>query len=599
MLATWYIGAAALGVAAGFAIGGLFRLVVPDGTNYRYWNSVGQSVLVLIFGDEAHFWANYWKIISSTGRYVLRQLLALLVAFGPLVILMIVVAPWIWTYWNDGAAMVVLPESTGRVSESSAGTGPDRSMALQLQDGTSIPIPRDAGSFAICPSLNLSCLALQSVGFHTTVNPEATGADGRLIIVRATRNDWNPLWPYLNDPEFLFFASLSIVSVYAIFRPSQRKPAGESAHGVGGIDFILTDIAAGHANLMYKLGNFETRVYARRLAAAAPLNPVFISGLARSGTTILLEKLATLDGVATHRYRDFPFIMTPILWHRFLSVFGRRQDPIERPHKDRIQITRESPEAFEEPIWQFFFGRSLEPVSSDATVSPLMPGFREFYGEHVRKILYLRKGSRYVSKGNYNILRMRFLLDMFPDAFFLVPIRHPFTHVQSLVRQHELFSRYSENDPKVADYLRAVGHLEFGPQRMPLRFSDAGAEKSIEFWKAGNDFAGYAQQWSDVYGAVHGMLCANDKLAKRIRLVHFENLCRYPQREFAAILDFTCLSGPGVIPRLSAGIQPPARPDRFDTELFAASWGIVADVAGRFGYRPDPDDLNELGEANR
>lgn len=38
---------------------------------------------------------------------------------------------------------------------------------------------------------------------------------------------------------------------------------------------------------------------------------MYIAGLARSGTTILLEKLATHPDVVTHRYRDDPPIFSP------------------------------------------------------------------------------------------------------------------------------------------------------------------------------------------------------------------------------------------------------------------------------------------------
>ena len=84
--------------------------------------------------------------------------------------------------------------------------------------------------------------------------------------------------------------------------------------------------------------------------------PIFVAGLARSGTTILLELLSSIPSVAAHQYRDFPFVMTPALWQRFTSIFSSGKNiALERPHRDGIFITRESPEAFEEPIWQYFF----------------------------------------------------------------------------------------------------------------------------------------------------------------------------------------------------------------------------------------------------
>jgi hypothetical protein len=92
----------------------------------------------------------------------------------------------------------------------------------------------------------------------------------------------------------------------------------------------------------------------RRLSALPIDRPVFITGLARSGTTLLLSLLAKVPGVATHRYRDFPFLWTPMVWNWLQAWAATAEAPVERPHRDRIQITKESPEAFEEPLWQYF-----------------------------------------------------------------------------------------------------------------------------------------------------------------------------------------------------------------------------------------------------
>src|SRR3546814_8123113 len=44
--------------------------------------------------------------------------------------------------------------------------------------------------------------------------------------------------------------------------------------------------------------------------------PIFIAGLARAGTTILLESLERHPVTVTHRYRDFPMVLTPVFWNR-------------------------------------------------------------------------------------------------------------------------------------------------------------------------------------------------------------------------------------------------------------------------------------------
>ena len=51
----------------------------------------------------------------------------------------------------------------------------------------------------------------------------------------------------------------------------------------------------------------------------------------------------------------------------FRSLFGRRGDAVQRPHQDGIRITTQSPEAFEEPIWQLFIPHAHQ---SNASLRP-------------------------------------------------------------------------------------------------------------------------------------------------------------------------------------------------------------------------------------
>ena len=120
-------------------------------------------------------------------------------------------------------------------------------------------------------------------------------------------------------------------------------------------DYFLTRFCK-HSNfLLRRVADWETRYLDAKLATVRIERPVFITGLARAGTTLLLELLASIKGVATHRYRDFPFLMIPYFWNRCLDWFPVDQQPVERAHKDRIFVTRENPEAMEEPLWHTFF----------------------------------------------------------------------------------------------------------------------------------------------------------------------------------------------------------------------------------------------------
>jgi len=352
-------------------------------------------------------------------------------------------------------------------------------------------------------------------------------------------------------------------------------------------DYFLTRFAHALPGAMKLLGDLESDMLRGRLASIEIDRPVFITGLARSGTTLLLSLLSQLPKVATHRYSDFPFLFTPVAWNRLQDSIGASGPPVERPHRDRIQITRDSPEAFEEPIWAHFFDGIHDPRALHRlTAADRRPEFDEFFREHLRKMLLLRGGSRYVSKGNYNVTRIEYLADLFPDARFLIPVRHPVTQVESLMRQHRLFSDYSRRDERVPAYLRAAGHFEFGPQRVPVNIDELDARRMADAWRAGEDAIGYAVMWNSVYAHVH-LLERRDDLGARIEFVRYEDLCEDAHGTLGQIAGFCDLEeGVDALLARLPEIYPRALDAfRLSEDERARIWMITAATAARLGYR--------------
>ena len=219
-----------------------------------------------------------------------------------------------------------------------------------------------------------------------------------------------------------------------------------------------------------------------RLTRSVIDRPIYVSGLARSGSTILLEMLASHPDTATHRYRDSPPVMTPIFWNKaFGKIYDKPVAPVERAHNDRIMVTPDSPEALEEIVWMAFFASCHNPRQSnvlDATTSN--PEFEAFYRDHLRKILLIRRGRRYLSKANYSITRFGYLKKLFPDARFIVPVRDPVWHVASLMKQHRLFMKNEERDPRILRYMQRIGHFEFGLDRRVVNTGDAELARSMD-----------------------------------------------------------------------------------------------------------------------
>ena len=237
--------------------------------------------------------------------------------------------------------------------------------------------------------------------------------------------------------------------------------------------------------LWIRLGNVETRAVADVTADHRVDRPIFVAGLARSGTTVLLEQLAAHPQVASHRYIDYPPVLTPYWWNRWLDMVPRATEIArERAHQDGISITSQSPEAFEEVLWMAFFPEAHDPARSSVMGRQhTHREFERFYDEHLRKLLAVRKRQRYVAKGNYNLVRLGYLHRLYPDARFVLAIRDPVWHIASLIKQHRLFLAGESAEPRALEHMRRVGHYEFGLDRRPINIGE------VEPWRPRPDGA--------------------------------------------------------------------------------------------------------------
>jgi hypothetical protein len=191
----------------------------------------------------------------------------------------------------------------------------------------------------------------------------------------------------------------------------------DAAFRVSGFDHYLSGLIANYPRFWIGLGNLETKALADEIAPVAIEAPIYVTGLARAGTTIALEILAAHPDVASHLYRDFPPVFTPYWWNWFVEKSRKTApEPQERTHKDGIMITPDSPEAREEVIWMAFFDALHDPGQSNLLDQRTTnPAFEPFYRDHIRKLLAARGRRRYLSKGNYNVTRIGYLHRLFPD----------------------------------------------------------------------------------------------------------------------------------------------------------------------------------------
>ncbi|MFX0054755.1 MAG: sulfotransferase [Promethearchaeota archaeon] len=291
------------------------------------------------------------------------------------------------------------------------------------------------------------------------------------------------------------------------------------------------------ANLMNKT---ESIVLRRQVANYEIDRPIYVTGMARAGTTITLEMLSQHPSVATHRYLHMVLPYTPHFIQLAANVLPLMKSPVERLHKDRLLVTRDSPEAVEEILWQRFFSSIVDESQSnilDATAKH--PEFERFYKEHLRKLLFNQNATRYAAKNNYNVSRMEYLQKLFPDVRFIIVVRNPFDHIASLAKQDMILRNLESADPRLLDWTKIIGHREFGSARICINLgSTETVERIWKLWNSPETYArGWAVYWNAVYSYVHDKLESNPKLADAALVFRYEDLCEFPEKIINEIVN--------------------------------------------------------------
>ena len=239
-------------------------------------------------------------------------------------------------------------------------------------------------------------------------------------------------------------------------------------------------------------------------------NHVFIAGMARSGTTIILNAIYESNEFASFTYQDMPFILAPNLWSS-INKGGIAIKKKERAHGDGIKIDTSSPDAFEEVFWKTF-----DPSDNC--------NYDDF--KHLVKLICLKHSkARYLSKNNQNIKRIDKILEHQPHSKIIIPFRDPIQHAFSLLNQHKRFNLLQKENSFTRKYMSWIGHSEFGTDYEPI-FKDETIYNSHE------DLNHWLEQWLLCYKSLQQY-----QKNSNVRFNCYENLCGDP-KEWKSLLDF-------------------------------------------------------------
>lgn len=284
----------------------------------------------------------------------------------------------------------------------------------------------------------------------------------------------------------------------------------------------------------------EKALYLRK-ASCDPRNaaqPVYVMGLARSGTTVVLEILEKTGAFHSPTYRDMPFVLCPNLWNRLTRNSRLKAQLTARAHGDGIIVGFDSPESFEEVFWRTACESLPGPTLAYEPPPPeVMSDFAAYRQLSVLSALpndpRPSTTLRYLSKNNNNVMRLQ-ALSADAGAHVVLIIRDPLATAWSLYRQHQRFSQMQAGDVFVRAYMRWLGHHEFGQGHKPLVM---GAQQLLDLNPQQPDY--WLTYWTGIYENLwqtYRDLPLESQA--RIAWMSHEQMCQSPATELSRLFRF-------------------------------------------------------------
>jgi hypothetical protein len=325
----------------------------------------------------------------------------------------------------------------------------------------------------------------------------------------------------------------------------------------------------------------------------AVVDPVFVTGNFRSGTTMLERVLSWHPALGHFTFLSSPFPRAPHYARWMNRTMPGLAATMAVPHHPNLASDSRWP--FEgESIWRFCRNNPW----SDAPVNVLTegysdPAFERVFIAAINKHLDLQGKRRFINKNPLNTLRVGYLAKLFPSARFVHIVRHPARMLRSQLDMARMLSDALGN-PAGADYNAAFSNMFLPPGRMFLRTA---RYPEIARAFAEDPALGVALCVSDTEDVFEGMVEAS-ALHGRLHVLRYEDLVDDFERRMGAIFAFLALDGPDAaeIVRDSARrfldgelVSRKAPLPRFGPAVEAALAPMMAKYGYSFGARsPSP-----------
>lgn len=302
--------------------------------------------------------------------------------------------------------------------------------------------------------------------------------------------------------------------------------------------------------------------------AAAAAGAVYVCGLARSGTTLLLHLLDQIDDFRSLNYRDMPFPLAPNLWRRASGLASKKAVASPRIHGDGMLVDVDSPEGFEEVFWRNFTRYSIRDgiLSADSPSKDALTAFADYRAIVANPRGHPRDGPRrrYLSKNNNNLLRLDWLRQE-SDATTVLVFRQPAAAAQSMHATHTRFAAEQARNGFMRRYMAWLCHYEFGLDHKRFVFAVARMDPRLD--------PRQPDYWLDYWCAVHEYILTMQ--GRALYMLDYDALCSTPAATLDSLLDALVIDrrrGEALASQVS--LPRPAANDGFDRTLLARAQAI-------------------------
>lgn len=227
--------------------------------------------------------------------------------------------------------------------------------------------------------------------------------------------------------------------------------------------------------------------------------PIFIVGNGRSGTTHI-HRILSADGERFSYFKTWELLLPSIVAHRVVDLLdavdrrllgGRVRAKLRQSEADALEDVRKLHDwqstgseeddfvmfanwssvsltfPFPYPELESLFWTDREPAAKRRRIVG-------FYHAMLKRLLYCRGGQRiHCAKSPQFTLKLQALLETFPDARFIVMLRHPYETIPSLL---DLMSQYWRAMGAPESLVRAsadlLGEIQIAQYRYAVDFVD-------------------------------------------------------------------------------------------------------------------------------